>query len=234
MQEDKVSYQSTGRSYDGRFFVPDGGAATVRAGVMVLHGGAGAGAHEMERARMLAERGYVAFVPDLFGEVFTSRERGVQVITGLAGDPLTLRARLAAALECMRAHPFVPPTRTAAIGFCFGGFAALELARSGAELRAAVSFHGGLGARMPGEAGKLKASVLVCTGAADPFATRDQRSSFEDEMTRAEADWQMHVYANAMHGFTERGIDRPGCGYHEGADKRSWSAMHALFDEAFV
>jgi dienelactone hydrolase len=225
-------FVSAGRSFVGHFFLPN--TPNPSAGVMVLHGGAGIGAHEMDRARMLAELGYVAFVPDLFGEPFESRERGVQVITELVNHPSTLRGRLGDALACMRSGTAVDPTRTAAIGFCFGGLAALELARSGADVRAVVSFHGGLTARTPAEPAQVKAAVLVCTGASDPYITREHRSAFEDEMTQARADWQMHLYANAMHGFTERGFERPGCKYDGAADRRSWSAMRSLLDEAFA
>jgi dienelactone hydrolase len=235
MKEDRIEFTSAGRSFAGRLFAPDSTGDAARRAVLVLHGGAGIGAHEIERAQTLAGLGYVAFVPDLFGEVFTSRERGVEVITRLVDDAATLRMRLADALACMRSRPGVDTARTAAIGFCFGGLAAIELARSGADLRAVVSFHGGLTARTPAEPMQVKASILVCTGAADPYVTREHRSAFEEEMTGAQADWQMHVYAHAMHGFTERGgFERPGCKYHERADRRSWSAMRALFDEVLV
>jgi dienelactone hydrolase len=128
----------------------------------------------------------------------------------------------------------VDPSRVTAIGFCFGGLAALELARSGAQVRAVVSFHGGLTTSAPAEPGKVKAAVLVCTGAADPFVTREHRNEFEDEMTRANADWQLCTYANAMHGFTERSLHRPGAQYHEATDRRSWQAMRAFFDETLA
>jgi dienelactone hydrolase len=234
MNDQKTEFVSAGRTYAGFFFEPDTRNARSGAGVMVLHGGAGLGAHERDRARMLAELGYVAFAPDLFGEVFESRAHGVEVITRLVGNPTALRARLADALACMRSRPTVNPSRVAAIGFCFGGLAALELARSGADLRAAVSFHGGLSAHAPAEPGHVKAAILVCTGAADPFVTREHRLAFEDEMGRAGADWQMHVHAGAMHGFTERGIPRPGAQYHEATDRRSWQAMRAFLDEALA
>jgi dienelactone hydrolase len=232
MREHRGQFSSAGRAWSGFFFEPE--EARARAGVMVLHGGGGVGAHERERARMLAELGYVAFVPDLFGEVFASRERGVEVITGLVEDPSSLRARLADALACLSAHPGVDGSRVAAIGYCFGGLAALELARSGADLRAVVSFHGGLSARQPARQGAVKASILVCTGAADPFASREHRNAFEDEMAGANADFQVHTYANAKHGFTERDIARPGAQYDEKADRRSWQAMRALFDETLA
>jgi dienelactone hydrolase len=235
MNEHRVEFRSAGRTFAGFFFEPESSEVRGRPGVLVLHGGAGLGAHERNRARMLTELGYVAFAPDMFGEAFRSREHGVEVITGLVGDPLALRARLGDALACVRARGGVDPSRLAAIGFCFGGLAALELARSGAELRAVVSFHGGLTARASARPGEVKAAVLVCTGAADPFITREHRSAFEDEMTHAGADWQLQVYVDAMHGFTERSPEdkpaRPGSQYHEAADRRSWAAMRALLVE---
>jgi dienelactone hydrolase len=228
MNETKVDFASAGQRFSGSIFEPENAAARRHAGVVVLHGGAGPGPHERERAERLTELGYAAFVPDLFGEVFETRQRGVQVITGLVSDPALLRSRLVAALDCLRTQPSVDESRIAAIGFCFGGLAALELARSGARLRAAVSFHGGLLTRAPAETNAVSASILVCAGVADPFVTREHRQAFEDEMVRANADWQLHVYANAMHGFTERGTQRPGSAYQEAADERSWRAMQTL------
>lgn len=228
MHETKIEFASAGRRFEGSIFEPEHAAPRRHAGVVVFHGGAGAGPHERERAGRLTELGYVAFVPDLFGEVFETRQRGVEVITGLVSEPALLRSRLLAALDCLCAQPSVDESRVAAIGFCFGGLAALELARSGATLRAAVSFHGGLVTRAPAEPNAVRASILVCTGAADPFVTRPHRQAFEDEMVRANADWQLHVHAHALHGFTERGIPRPGSAYHEAADQRSWQATQAL------
>jgi dienelactone hydrolase len=235
MQEHTIEFASAGRAFAGRFFEPAAGSG-LRSGVMVLHGGAGLGPHERERARMLAELGYVAFAPDLFGERFESREHGIEVIQRLLGDPPLLRARLADALACMRSGAGVDGARLAAIGFCFGGLAALELARSGADLRAVVSFHGGLTTQAPAQPTRAKPAILVCTGAVDPFVTREHRSAFEDEMTHAGADWQLQVYAGAMHGFTERRLgdgtpQRPGSQYHEAADRRSWAAMRAFLGE---
>jgi dienelactone hydrolase len=236
MKEEEVEFVSSGRRFAGLFVEPDARQNRPRPAVMVLHGGAGVGAHEHERARMLAELGYAAYVPDVFGEVFTSREQGIATITALVGDPPRLRSRLGDALACMRARPGVDPSRLAAIGFCFGGMAALELARSGVELRAVVSFHGGLAARAPAAPGTVKAAVLACTGAADPFVTREHRTAFEEEMTHAQVDWQHHIYANAMHGFTERSladqkVSRPGVRYHEPSDRRAWAAMRAFLEE---
>jgi dienelactone hydrolase len=238
MNEQRIEFSSGGRTFGGVLVEPNAQHTNPRPAVMVLHGGSGLGPHERERAGMLAERGYVAFAPDVFGEVFTSREHGMATITNLVGDPPKLRARLADALAWLRARSGVDSGRMAAIGFCFGGLAALELARSAADLRAVVSFHGGLTTRTPAAAG-VKAAVLVCTGAADPFVTREHRNAFEEEMTRAKVDWQLHVYANAMHGFTEGrlaepGVQRPGSQYHEPSDHRSWATTLAFLKAQFT
>lgn len=208
-----------------------------RPGVLVFHGGAGPSEHERERARRLAELGYVALAPDLFGQPFTSREQGIALISGLISDPARFRGLLVAALAALSLQPRVGRARLAAIGFCFGGLAALELARAGGEIAAAVSFHGGLSTHAPATENTVTASILVCAGAADPFIGAEQRAAFEAEMVRARADWQLCLYSNAQHGFTERtpaGGARPGCRYDERADRRSWSALTALFEETLA
>jgi len=207
------------------FIVEPRGRGDKRAGVLVLHGGTGLGAHERQRAERLGELGYTVLAPDLFGVVFESRSHAVEVITKLVDRPAVLRGRVRDALERLRARPTVDASRCAAIGFCFGGLAALELARSGADVRCVVSFHGGLTTRAPARNREVHASVLICAGARDSFVTREHRTALEDEMNAAGADWQMHVHANALHGFTH------GADYEERADRRSWDAMRSLFDE---
>jgi dienelactone hydrolase len=227
-----IEYEAAGRVFTGELAVP--ATDEIRGGVLVCHGGSGLGEHERGRLTALAARGFVAFAPDLFGERFVDRAHGMRVIGELVAEAPRLRERLRAALARLAAHPRVEPARLAAIGHCFGGLAALELARSGAELRAAVSYHGGLATREPARAGEVRARVLACTGADDPFCPRDARIVFEDELTAAGVDWQHHVYAGARHGFTVAGIDpatHPGCAYHELADRRSWQATLGLFDE---
>jgi dienelactone hydrolase len=231
MNEQNVEYLSAGGTFAG-FLVAPSDAPSPRPAV--LHGGAGLRDHERDVARRLAALGYVAFAPDLFGEVFETRARGVEVITKLVDEPAVLRARLGDALSFASSLPEVDSSRLAAIGFCFGGLAALELARSGADVRAVVSFHGGLTARESARSGEVRASILACTGAADPFVTREHRAAFEDEMTAANADWQLQTYAGAMHAFTVReATAMPGCAYQELAARRSWGAMRAVLKEAF-
>jgi dienelactone hydrolase len=156
----------------------------------------------------------------------------MRVIGELVAEPSRLRQRTVAAMSCLAMRSGIETMF--AIGHCFGGLAALELARSGADVAAVVSFHGGLTTRTPARSGEVHARLLVCTGAEDPFCPAEHRAAFEREMTDAGVDWQHHIYAGAHHGFTIPGIDpskQPGSAYHELAAKRSWHAMMGLFDE---
>ena len=191
----------------------------------------------MARARRLAELGYVALAADMFGD--RRQARNLQEVVKLVGDlrnePEKLRARGSAALTTIAALPQVDANRIGAIGFCFGGSVVLELARDGADLKAAVSFHGVLATRMPAVPGKVKASVLVCTGADDPLAPPEQVKAFEDEMRAAGVrDWQVISYGNTLHGFTNPAADGSmmrSALYSAQADRRSWASMRSLFEE---
>jgi dienelactone hydrolase len=196
--------------------VPNG---SPRGAVVVCHGGSGLAPHEREVVERLAALGFAAVAPDLYGA-----PPSVELIKALVTEPTELRRRVLSVVDQMRVHG-----KVAVIGHCFGGTAALEAARSGADLACAVAFHGGLAA--PVAATAIRARVLACCGAADPFCPREQRAGFEDEMTKAGASWQLHVYGGALHGFTVRGVERPGCAYDELADRASWAAMTALLDE---
>jgi dienelactone hydrolase len=146
-----------------------------------------------------------------------------------------MRARMQAALEYVRAQPQVDPKRVAAIGYCFGGTAALELARAGADVGGVVSFHGGLDNPQP--SGKSPtAKVLVLHGADDPYVPDAEVKGFEDEMRKAKADWQLVKYSGAVHSFTEKAAgndNSKGAAYNATADRRSWEAMRAFFAEIF-
>jgi dienelactone hydrolase len=239
MISQNLDYTADGKARAG-YIAYDAARPGRRPAVLVLHEGAGLGEHVRERARRLAGLGYVAFAPDLFGGPFESREQGIAVITGMTADPSGLRRHADEALALLKARPEVDPARIAAIGFCFGGWAALEIARGGegvggADLACVVSFHGGLRAAQPAAQGAIKGPILVCTGADDPHVPADQRAAFEAEMTAAGADWRINLYGGAQHGFTDAAVDPvkwPGAAYHASADERSWRAMLDLFDEA--
>lgn len=235
MISQNLDYTADGKGRTG-YIAYDETCPGRRPAVLVLHEGAGLGEHVRERARRLAGLGYTAFAPDLFGGPFESREQGIAVITGMTADPSGLRRHADEALALLKARPEVDPARIAAIGFCFGGWAALEIARGGADLTCLVSFHGGLRAARPAAAGDIKCPILICTGAGDPHVPADQRAAFEAEMTAAGADWRLDLYGGAQHGFTDAGVDPakwPGAAYHPLADARSWRAMRDLFGEVF-
>lgn len=215
-------------------------SAERRPGVLVFHEGLGLGDFVMERARRLAALGYVAFAADMFGDRRQARnlQEVATLVGGLRAVPEKLRARGRAALETLAALREVDASRLAAIGFCFGGSVVLELAREGADLKAVVSFHGVLATKMPAASGRVKAGVLVCTGADDPLAPPDQVADFENEMRAAAVrDWQVISYGNTLHGFTNPAADgtmlRTAL-YNAQADRRSWASMQSLFDEVLT
>jgi len=238
MQTHDIDYRDEAVNLRG-YLAFDDKAPERRPGVLVFHEGLGLGDFAMAPARMLAELGYVAFAADMFGD--RRQACNLQEVAKLVGDlrnePETLRARGRAALATLAALPQVDANRLGAIGFCFGGSVVLELARDGADLKAVVSFHGVLATRTPAVSGKVKASVLVCTGTEDPLAPSEQVKAFEDEMRAAEVrDWQVISYGNTLHGFTNPAADGSimrAALYSEQADRRSWSSMRSLFDEVF-
>jgi dienelactone hydrolase len=236
MQTHDIDYQDQAVNLRG-YLAYDETAAERRPGVLVFHEGLGLGEFAMARAGRLAELGYVALAADMFGDRRQARnlQEVANLVGGLRNDPETLRARGRAALATLAALPQVDTNRLGAIGFCFGGSVALELAREGADLKVAVSFHGVLTTKMPAVPGKVKASVLVCTGADDPLAPPEQVATFEDEMRNAAVrDWQVISYGNTLHGFTNPAADGSmmrTARYNEQADRRSWASMRGLFDE---
>ena len=209
------------------------GGRTPRPAVLVCPDAAGLREHARAAARRLAEAGYVAFALDLHGQTFEKVEDSSAATRALAGDLETLLARTNAAYGVLLAQQEVDPARTAALGFCFGGRVALELARSGAHLQCTVGFHSTLSTSHPADALHIRGKVLVCLGANDPVVPAEQRSAFLEEMTRGNVDFQMLIL-RAKHGFSDPDIDRfnhPALAYDEIAARRSWAAMLSLFDE---
>ena len=146
-----------------------------------------------------------------------------------------MRARALAGLEVLRSDPRCDPRRVAAVGYCFGGTTVLEIARSGADIAGVVSFHGGLDSPTPEDAKHIKAKVLVLHGSEDPTTPPAQIAAFGDEMRKAKVDWQMVMYGNAVHGFTNKDnpLDGKVVAYNAEADKRSWAEMTRFLAEVF-
>ncbi|MFO1422131.1 MAG: dienelactone hydrolase family protein [Candidatus Competibacteraceae bacterium] len=208
-------------------------------GVLVVHEWMGLNDYAKRRAEQLAELGYVAFAADIYGDgkiAADVKEAGALSGTYKKDRPL-LRARTAAGLATLKAQPGVANDKVAAIGYCFGGGAVLELARSGADLAGVVSFHGGLDTPTPQDAKNIRAKVLALHGADDPYVPADQVAAFEQEMRAAGVDWQLIAYGGAVHGFTNPahgGDNSKGAAYNAAADARSWVAMRQFFNELFA
>lgn len=213
----------------------DDAAPGPRPAVLVSHAWAGRDAFAVGKAKALAELGYAGFALDMYGKgvIGSGPEENARLMGPFMEDRALLQGRQLAALETVRGQPEVDAGRVAAMGFCFGGLCALDLARTGADLRGVAAFHGLLSP--PGNTGgaKIQAKVLVMHGYDDPMATPDQMLALADELTRAGADWQIHAYGNTVHAFTNPAANDPGFGtvYKEAADRRSWQALQNFLAE---
>jgi dienelactone hydrolase len=228
-----IAYEIEGKTFTG--YLADGARDKPAPGVLLCHQGLGLTEHTKERARMLGELGYVAFALDMFGEVATSREHAMALFGALGQNPPLLRQRAAAGLDVLKAQDRVDGARLAAIGYCFGGGVVLEMARCHADLACVVAFHPGLMNQPEQDDRKVHARVMVCAGVDDPVILPAARERFISLMKAAGADWQLLVYGQAGHSFTDRNVaafNMPGFFYHEPTDRRSWAAMRDLFDEA--
>ena len=207
-----------------------------RPGILLLHGGAGLDGHAREQARRYAALGYVVLACDMFGDgIAGDRERVLGCLRALRDDPALLVRRAQAGLTTLADCPGTDG-RFAAVGFCFGGMAALALARSGEHLAAAVTIHGSLATGRPAGPGTVRARLLACHGALDPHVPLDHVTAFAEEMSAAGADWQLIMYGGALHGFTHKHAQPgviPGVAYNALADDRSFTATRTFLAETF-
>jgi dienelactone hydrolase len=232
-----VDYKQGGTVLEG-YLAYDEAWKGQRPGILVVHEWKGLNGYAQKRAQMLAQLGYVAFAADIYGKGVrpqTLAEAGAMA-GKYKGDRPLFRDRVNAGLDVLKSQPNVDASRLAAIGYCFGGTAVLELARSGADVKGIVSFHGGLSTPTPQDAGNIKARVLILHGAADPFVKPDEVAAFENEMAQAKVNYRLIKYPGAMHGFTNpdnQGVP-PGAQYNEAADKASWDEMQKFFNGIFA
>jgi dienelactone hydrolase len=229
-----IAYDAAGSTMIGRLAIPDGEG--TRPAILIAHEGNGLDDYQKSRPARFAEPGYVAFGLDYHGGGRALQDRAAinARLTALSDSPELARAVATAGLDVLLAQPNVDPSRVAAVGYCFGGTLMLELARSGADLKAVIGMHPGLTTTRPGDSVNIMGKVLVCVGTEDPFVTQAQRLAFESEMRAAGVDWRMNLYGGAKHSFTHRRADRlsvPGIEYHQLTDERSWRAMIDLLDE---
>jgi dienelactone hydrolase len=229
-----ITYQADGLTMVG--YLADGSGGKPAPGVLVAHEAPGPGDLVKDRALRLAALGYVAFALDMYGGGTFSLEDAMAKHGALTGNPGAMRRRARAALDVLTQQPGVDPNRMACIGFCQGGMTAMELARDGAPIRAAIGFHPGLIRPAESVSCPISAKVLMMIGDDDPVAPEAHRLSFAEEMKASGADWQMHVYGGVGHSYTSPEIDvlgMPGFAYSAHADERSWTTMLALLEEIF-
>ena len=238
MHSETLRYEADGLSMVSQFYSAEA-ADGRRPGVLVFPEAFGLSDHVKMRAETLAGLGYATLACDLHGDgrLLDELDAVMGLIGPLRDDPLRTRARAAPALAALLARPEVDPSRIAAIGYCFGGTMALELARSGADISGAVGFHSGLATVAPEDAKNIKGKVLVCIGADDPGIDPAQRAAFEAEMRAGSVDWQMNLYGGVVHSFTNPDADQVGqpyfIRYDAKSDARSLAEMLAFFDEIF-
>jgi len=220
------------------YFAFDDAITERRPAVLISHAWGGRDDFVAEKANKLAELGYVGFALDMYGKgvIGNSPEQNSKLMQPFMADRGLLQKRIKAALYAVRLLPWVDDSKIAAMGFCFGGLCVLDLARAGADLKGVVSFHGLLGAPDNLETNAIKAKVLALHGHDDPMGPVEQVLAFEQEMTKAGADWQLHTYGHTMHAFTNPKANDPAFGtvYQANADKRSWLAMKNFLAEVFA
>ena len=238
VQTRTVEYKQGDTVLEG-YLAYDDAIQEKRPGVLVIHEWTGLGEYVQSRARQLAALGYVAFAADIYGKGVrpTNPQEAGKEAGKYRADRALLRARAAAGLQVLAAQPNVDVKKIAAIGYCFGGGTALELARSGANVAGTVSFHGNLDTPNADDAKNIKGKVLVLHGAEDPNVSDEKVAAFQKEMRDAKVNYQINLYGGAVHAFTNPNAgDDPskGAAYNAQADKRSWAAMRNFFAEIFA
>lgn len=243
MHTKTVTYFSGETEFNG-YLAFDAEIKTPRPGILIAPAWRGLDEFAKKKAAELAQLGYVALAADVYGKgtTVTTNEEAAKLMSPLFVDRALLQQRIASGFQLLKAHPLVDPKRIGGIGFCFGGLAILELFRSGEEVRAVVTFHALLGTHL-GElqatstplAKGIKGSILLLHGHDDPLVSKEDVAAVQKELTNANIDWQMNIYGNTSHAFTnpEAHDTQMGLIYNSKADKRSWKAMRQFFDEAF-
>jgi dienelactone hydrolase len=231
-----VGYKHGKTDLEG-YVVYDDAVTGKRPGVIVVHEWMGHNAYARFRADELAKLGYVAFAIDMYGKGVLAKdhEEAGKLSGAIKEDRKLMRARAKAALDYFAKHPQVRSDKIAAIGYCFGGTTVLEMARAGFSLKGVASFHGALDTPKPEDTRKPKAKIIVFQGADDNF-TSSAIPTFEAEMKKSKADWQMVTYGSAVHSFTvaDAGTDpKKGMAYNAAADQRSWQALISFLAEVF-
>ena len=235
VKTETVEYEHAGTKLKG-FVAYDDAAPGKRPGVVVFPEWWGLNDYAKSRAKQLAGLGYVAFAADLYGDGkvidLAHPDDAKGMATFLRSNQAVWRGRAQAAFQQLAARPNVDASKIAAIGYCLGGSTALQLAYSGADLKAVTTFHAGLPTPTPAEAAAVKAKVLVCHGGADPAVPMKAVNDLKAALGAAKASLEIVSYPGVIHSFTSPDADKvgnPAMKYNKEADEDSWKRMSALF-----
>ncbi|MFO0887868.1 MAG: dienelactone hydrolase family protein [Isosphaeraceae bacterium] len=237
VQTKEVAYSYDGVNFKGHLAWDDA-TSGKRPGVLVVHEWWGLNDYAKQRAEKLAALGYVAFACDMYGEgkLATHPQEAGEMAGEVRKNIKTWQGRARAALKVLQEDERVDPRKIAAIGYCFGGSTALELAYTGADLAAVATFHGALPLPDAEQAKAIRAKVLICHGARDNFIPEETIHKVRAAFEEAGVDYEMVYYGGAVHSFTvpdANKVGMPGMAYNAEADRRSWRSMLRLFDEVF-
>ncbi|MBX7257053.1 MAG: dienelactone hydrolase family protein [Candidatus Hydrogenedentes bacterium] len=236
IKTESVEYKDGDTLLEG-YIAYDDASTDKRPGILIVHAWWGLGNQSKDTAKRLAELGYVGFAVDMYGKgvLAKTRDEAMKLSGPFREDRALMRRRVKAALETLKKNPLVDTSRIAALGYCFGGTTVLELARSGEPIQGVVSFHGGLNTPNVEDAKNIKTKVLVLHGADDPAVPQEEVLAFQDEMRKANVDWQMIAYGGAVHSFSDPEANSPPTSvYNEKAARRSWEAMKQFLSEIFA
>ncbi len=240
IKDREVTYEANGTTLKG-YIAWDDAVKGKRPGLLVVHEWWGLNAYARKRARMLAEQGYTAMALDMYGDGKQAHhpDDAQKFSSEVSQHEALAKARFEAALDVLRQDPTVDPNRLGAVGYCFGGAVALNMARLGEPLKVVASFHGGLATSHPAKHGVVKARIISFSGEADPFIPANQVEAFRKEMDKAGVIYQVVTYPGAKHSFTNPESDQYGkefnlpLAYDAAADKDSWAKGIAFIAEAF-
>ncbi|MDA1172106.1 MAG: dienelactone hydrolase family protein [Proteobacteria bacterium] len=237
IQTREIQYNAAdGQRLVGYFAAPS--SQTPHAGIIVAPEWWGRNEYTEQRARELAEHGYAALAIDMYGDknVTTDAKQAYEWMMQTFADADTIVNRAKAGLDTLAAQPEVNPTQLAAIGFCYGGKVVLDLARSGAPLKAVATFHATLTPKAPAVEGQIQCEILVLHGELDSMVTLDDVASFREEMHAAKVDHEVIIFEDAKHGFSNpladerakaNGVD---LGYNPEAERQGLDAMYDLLE----
>ena len=236
----EIKYQVGDGHFTG-YLAYDDQFSGERPGILVVHEWWGHVAYARKRAEMLARLGYTAFALDMYGagKVAAHPDTAKEFMQAVMNNMPEAKKRFMEALDILRNHATVNNSEVAAVGYCFGGGFALQMARSGVDLKGVVSVHGPLGTETPAKKYQVKAKLLVLTGEADPFVSTEQVQSFESEMKAAGVQYTVKSYPGAKHAFSNPRSDYYAekfgmpLAYDKVADEDSWQRISEFLKNIF-